>query len=56
MDTLVLNTRKEKLKRRKVPCQMTIDELKEEVRQAVKDLDNGLGISQEDIEKKIASW
>lgn len=38
------------------PCQMSMKELKEEVRQAVDDLDKGLGIPHEEIEKKVSSW
>lgn len=38
------------------PCQMTIEELKEEISQAVCDLENGSGIPHEEIEKKVSSW
>lgn len=34
------------------PCQFTIDELKEELRQSKIDAKNGLGISQEEMRKR----
>lgn len=42
-----------RIKQRSVPpCQFTIDELKEELRQSKIDAKNGLGISQEEMRKR----
>jgi hypothetical protein len=38
------------------PCQMTVEELKVEVEQAVIDYENGLCTTQEELEKQMELW
>jgi hypothetical protein len=48
--------RKETKKAQPFPCQMTVEELKVEVRQSLEDIRNGRVTSQEDLEKEILLW
>lgn len=40
----------------KAPCQFTIEELKEEIRQAEEESQQGLGYSSEELFKEIKAW